>query len=397
MKNLFSVIFAAVLLAAAPAKAQFTIDNVKTQPKNRMTFRDTMKRTSADAEYFSLARYKAERAAIRKERNSLEITAGVMASVTSYNDPWVDVSGGDNSVATVANLFVKHVFTKNLFSIETKLEGKFGYNRIKVETPYTDANGKEYVEREGIWFKNQDEFYISIAPSFKMSKNWSYGALLKFRSQIARGYISRTEQEREHMKSAFMTPGYLDLSIGVKYNLPSEKYPIKINLSPIAMSAVYATNDWIRREQYDADNNKIKSAFAYGIEDPDKNSKYEGGSSVQIDFDGTFGKHKSVRYRTTFYSFWGWITNIGLENKYSNYTKWSEAYARWEAEDGNIKTKPRLSIHPTVRWENTIDLKATKFLTTSVSFQLYYNRAQNTKIQTKTLISVGLSYTFKNK
>ena len=77
--------------------------------------------------------------------------------------------------------------------------------------------------------------------------------------------------------------------------------------------------------------------------------------------------------------------------------RWDDYHAALKEWDGNIKTKPRLPIHPTVRWENTIDIKATKFLTTSLSFQLYYNRAQNSSIQTKTLLSVGLSYTFKNK
>lgn len=62
-----------------------------------------------------------------------------------------------------------------------------------------------------------------------------------------------------------------------------------------------------------------------------------------------------------------------------------------------ITDKPRLPIHPTVRWENTIDIKATKYLSTTLSFQLYYNRAQNVSVQTRTLLSVGLSYTFKNK
>lgn len=398
MKRLFCSIFAlTLLLLAQPAEAQLTIDRVKTQPKNRMAFRDTMKRTSADADYFSLARYKAERAAIRQERNTLEVTAGLMASLTSYNDPWVAVSGGDNSIATVANVFVKHIFTKDLFTLETKFEGKFGYNRIKVEMTETDANGEEYVDRQGIWFKNQDEFYLSIAPSFKMSKNWSYGASFKFRSQLARGYVSRTEQQRKDMKSAFMTPGYLDLSVGVKYVCPHKKLPFKIDLSPIALSAVYATNDWIRREQFNEEGERIKKAFAYGIEDPDKKAKYEGGSSIQIDFDRTFGKQQNIRYRTTLFSFYGWITNIGLDNKIRNYDDYTAAYDKWEAEDGNIKTKPRLSIHPTVRWENTVDIKATRFLTTSLSFQLYYNRAQTIKVQTKTLLSVGLSYTFKNK
>ncbi len=77
--------------------------------------------------------------------------------------------------------------------------------------------------------------------------------------------------------------------------------------------------------------------------------------------------------------------------------KWDDYKQALEEWDGNIKHKPRLPIHPTERWENTIDIKATKFLTTSISFQLYYNRAQNTSIQTKTMLSVGLSYTIKNK
>ncbi len=402
---LFCAIFALVaLVAAMPARAQFTIDRVEPKKESiNFTTADTLKKTTADTEYFSRARYRAERAAIRKERNTLEITSGLQGTLTSYNDPWVDVSGGDNSIAIVASLYLNHKFTKNLFSVETKFEGKFGYNRMKVEMPMFDAAtgdamvdeaGNQLMDREGIWFKNQDEFSIQISPSWKMSKNWSYGATLKFRSQIAKGYVSRTEQERKDLKSSFMTPGYLDLSVGLKYACPSKKFPIKVDLSPLALSAVYANNSWIRREQYDGNGNRIKKAFNYGIEDPDKSAKYEGGSSIQLDFDRTFGKNEYLRYRTTLFSFWGWITNLGLDNKVKRWDAYKEALEAW---DGNIKTKPRLPIHPTVRWENTIDIKATKFLTTSISFQLYYNRAQNTSIQTKTLLSVGLSYTFKNK
>ena len=403
-RNLICTIFALVaLIVAMPAHAQFTIDRVEAK-KESINFQtaDTLKQTTADMEYFSRARYRAERAAIRKERNTLEITSGLQGTMTAYNDPWVDVSGGDNSIAVVASLFIKHVYKKDLFSVESKFEGKFGYNRMKVEMPMfdaagdvmTDEAGNQLMDRSGVWFKNQDEFAIQISPSWKMSKDWSYGGSFKFRSQIANGYASRTEQKRKDMKSSFMTPGYLDLSVGVTYTCPSKKVPIKVQLSPLAMSAVYANNSWIRREQYDADGNRIKKAFNYGIEDPDKSSKYEGGSSIQIDFDRTFGKTEYLRYRTTLFSFWGWITNMGLDNKVKRWDDYHAALDKW---DGNIKTKPRLPIHPTVRWENTVDIKATKFLTTSLSFQLYYNRAQNASIQTKTLLSVGLSYTFKNK
>ena len=388
MKHLFPIFaLAAFLLASVPASAQISIDEVNAEQQS-VTFQDKLKSTSVDVDYFNLARYKAERAAIRKERNYLEFGGGLQGALTSYNDPWIATSGGDNSIALVATFNLKHIFTKDLFTIETKFNAKLGYNRMKVT-----VDDKE----EGIWFKNQDEFEISTAPSFKMTKNWSYGVIAKFRSQFVNGYKSRTEQEEADLKSKFMTPAYLDISLGITYKSPEKKFPITVNMSPLAMNATFAENDWIRKRQVDKDGNEIKPAYPYGIEDPDRTSKYEGGSSVQIDFDRTFGKTGYLRYRTMLYGFYGWISDIGQRNKISDYSKYLEAFEKWNAGDKNIKDKPRLPIHPIVRWTNTIDIKATRFLSTTLSFELYYNRAQNVDVQTKTLLSVGLTYTFKNK
>ena len=388
MKHLFPIFaLAAFLLASVPASAQISIDEVNAEQQS-VTFQDKLKSTSVDVDYFNLARYKAERAAIRKERNYLEFGGGLQGALTSYNEPWIAPSGGDNSIALVATFNLKHIFTKDLFTIETKFNAKLGYNRMKVT-----VDDKE----EGIWFKNQDEFEISTAPSFKMTKNWSYGVIAKFRSQFVNGYKSRTEQEEADLKSKFMTPAYLDISLGITYKSPEKKFPITVNMSPLALNATFAENDWIRKRQVDKDGNEIKPAYPYGIEDPDRTSKYEGGSSVQIDFDRTFGKTGYLRYRTMLYGFYGWISDIGQRNKISDYSKYLEAFEKWNAGDKNIKDKPRLPIHPIVRWTNTIDIKATKFLSTTLSFELYYNRAQNVDVQTKTLLSVGLTYTFKNK
>ena len=388
MKHLFPIFaLAAFLLASVPASAQISIDEVNAEQQS-VTFQDKLKSTSVDVDYFNLARYKAERAAIRKERNYLEFGGGLQGALTSYNDPWIATSGGDNSIALVATFNLKHIFTKDLFTIETKFNAKLGYNRMKVT-----VDDKE----EGIWFKNQDEFEISTAPSFKMTKNWSYGVIAKFRSQFVNGYKSRTEQEEADLKSKFMTPAYLDISLGITYKSPEKKFPITVNMSPLALNATFAESDWIRMRQVDGDGKEIKPAYPYGIEDPDKTSKYEGGSSVQIDFDRTFGKTGYLRYRTMLYGFYGWISDIGQKNKISDYSKYLDAFEKWNAGDKNIKDKPRLPIHPIVRWTNTIDIKATKFLSTTLSFELYYNRAQNVDVQTKTLLSVGLTYTFKNK
>ena len=401
------------LLIGRTVSAQISVDEVDAGEES-VTFQDKLKSIPVDVDYFSRARYKAERAAIRKERNYLEFSSGVQGALTSYNDPWISVSGGDNTIALTAVIGLRHVFTKNLFTIETKFSAKLGYNRMKVETqrldadgkPMVDDNGNNIMDSEGVWFKNQDEFVVSVAPSFKMSENWSYGSILNFRSQFVNGYKSRTEQKKEHLKSKFMTPGYLDISLGITYKSPKPKFPIVINLSPIALNATFAENDWIRRrqveERVDSEGKKteteIKPAYNYGIEDPDKTSKYEGGSSIQIDFDRTFGKTGFLRYRTTLYSFYGWITDIGQKNKISDYTKFRHAYEEWDkTANKDIKDKPRLPIHPIARWENTLDIKATKYLSTTLSFQLYYNRAQNVDVQTRTLLSVGLTYTFKNK
>ena len=374
------------LLAGNPAFAQISIDEVDAK-EDKVTFQDKLKSTSVDVDYFSLARYKAERAAIRKERNYLELGGGLQGTLTSYNDPWISVSGGDNSIALTAVFGLRHLFTKNLFTLETKFNAKLGYNRMKVETTQKDDEGNEYTDSEGIWFKNQDEFVISVAPSFKMSDNWSYGSILNFRSQFVNGYKSRTEQKEEHLKSKFMTPGYLDISLGITYKSPKAKFPIVVNISPIALNATFAENELIRKT----------NGFNYGIEDPDKTSKYEGGSSIQIDFDRKFGNRDVLRYRTTFFSFYGWISNLGQKNKIAKFSDYIAAYDKWEADGKDQETKPTLPIHPTVRWENTLDIKATKYLTTSIYFQLYYNRAQSYAVQTQAILSVGLSYTFQNK
>lgn len=391
MKRLHTLLAALILLVLGlPAAAQISIDEVKAEPQD-VKFRDELKSTSVDVDYFSLARYKAERAAIRRERNDLEIGTGLQGTLTSYNDPWISVSGGDNSIALVATFNLRHLFKKNLFSIETKFSAKIGYNRMKVET--TDSESGETVSN-GVWFKNQDELLFWVNPAFTLAKNWTYGSTFQFRSQFVNGYKSRTEQEREHLKSTFLSPGYLDISLGLTYKSPHPKFPIAVNISPVAMSAVFVESATIRNNSWDSNKPGWES---YGLASAEETSKYEGGSSVEINFDRTFGKTGYLRYRTTLFSFYGWITDIGKPNKIRDYSDYENAYAEWEAAGKDPKTKPWLPIHPTVRWTNTLDIKATKFITTTVSFQLYYNRAQNVDVQTQTLLSVGLTYTFKNK
>lgn len=358
MKRLYSIALAlAFIFALTDASAQVSIDDVSTSEQRR-EFENDVKGQEVDAEYFSEAAYRAERLAIRRERNLVDFSANLHGTLTAYSKSWQ--AAGDNAVTVLANINFLHTFKKGRFTLTNTASAKFGYNNMKTDL------GEEHGGTRGVWFKNVDEVAISTAPQWAMVKNWTYGANVKFRTQFAPGYAARgDEQKGEARVSNFMTPGYLDASVGFTYVLPFEKFPLKVNLSPLAMSATYRDD--------------ITTTKDYGV--TSGRSKYEGGLSIQLDFDRTWGKNGWLRYRTTAYSFYGWLTDLSSKNRFVP-----------------TEEKPEYShVVPTVRWENTIDIKATKYISTQIYFQLYYNKQEWHQLQVSSMLSVGLTYTFKNK
>ena len=350
MKRLYALILIATL-CSVNAMAQVSIDEVKSNSE-KAEFKNEMKTNDLDAEYYSEAKERAERLAIRKERNTVDFSANLHGSLTAFSKSWQ--AAGDNTVTILASLNFLHTYKKDRFTLSNAASAKFGYNNMKM-----DLNGKQ----KGVWFKNVDEIALSTSPQWALVKNWSYGANVKFRTQFAPGYGARGDKQLGNQRvSNFMTPGYLDASLGFTYILPSEKFPLKVNLAPIAMSTTFRDD--------------LSTSKDYGV--LHGHSKIEGGLSVQLDFDKTWGKNGWLRYRTTAYSFYGWITDLSQVAK---------------AEDKSAYEH----IVPTLRWENTIDIKATKYISTQIYVQLYYNKAETKQLQVSSMLSVGLTYTFKNK
>ena len=85
------------------------------------------------------------------------------------------------------------------------------------------------------------------------------------------------------------------------------------------------------------------------------------GSSVNINFDKTFGEKKNIRYRATFYTFYDYRTP------------------------------------PTVRWDNTLDYDLTKYLSLQLYGVAYYHKPSSNKMQYQYSATIGLAYKFKNK
>ena len=354
MKKLYLTLML-VAFSVSGAMAQISVDDVNST--SDPNFDNSMKTQQLDADYVSDAKLRADRLAKRREHNTVDFTANLHGSLTAYSESWQ--AAGDNTATILANINFLHTYNKGKFTLTNTVSAKFGYNNMKTDI----GDGVE----KGIWFKNMDEILISTAPQWDMVKNWTYGANIKFRTQFAPGYNARGDKQNGVSRiSNFMTPGYLDASLGFTYVLPSEKFPLKINLAPAAMSATYRIDQ--------------ETSNGYGVPDGFK-SKYEGGLSVQLDFDKTWGKEGWLRYRTTAYSFYGWITDLSSMKKFVA----TEEMPKYE------------HVVPTLRWENTIDIKATKYISTQIYFQLYYNKAEYEKLQVSSMLSVGLTYTFKNK
>lgn len=350
MKRLYTLLVL-MLLTSLCAMAQVSVDEVKSSDE-KAEFKNEMKANELDAEYYSEAAARAERLAIRKERNTVDFSANLHGSLTAFSKSWQ--AAGDNAITILANVNFLHTYKKGRFTLSNVASAKFGYNNMKME-----LEGKQ----RGVWFKNVDEIALSTSPQWALVKDWSYGANVKFRTQFAPGYGARGDKQLGISRvSNFLTPGYLDASLGFTYILPSEKFPLKVNLAPIAMSGTFRDD--------------IYTSNDYGV--THGRAKFEGGLSVQLDFDKTWGKDGWLRYRTTAYSFYGWITDLSAMAKATD----KKAYEH---------------IVPTLRWENTIDIKATKYISTQIYFQLYYNKAEIDKLQVSSMLSVGLTYTFKNK
>ena len=394
--SLYIIALTASLAMPSLASAQMTIDRPKPQKQTTVSFRDSIKAASIDDnEYFSEARYRAERAALRKERNTLEIMGSLQGSLTAYNDPWITTSGGDNTTAILGSFRLNHAYKRDKMTLTSRITANLGYNRVKIDMGVDEAGN---TINRGVWYKNQDEISASFAPTIAISSQWSYGMTFAFRTQFTDGYASRSQQEDIHLKSGFMSPGYIDISGGITYKSPYKKLPFTVNIAPLALSAVYVSDEVIRQNflyQFkEHEDGNWKDMEPYGLH-WSQGSKYEGGSSIQINFDRTFDKLAKIRYTTSLFSFYGWMTQMSYSNIINNRNEYEHALKEWTNKDDIAK--PMLGIKPTVRWENTISIPATDVLSTTIKFQLYYNRAQTEKIQTQTYLSVGLSYTYKNK
>lgn len=217
MRRFKTLLLLVVLLGVTPcAFAQFSISKVTPEQVAIKVTEDSSKKkiVNLDNNFYSRARYKAERRAIRQERNTLQINASAMFNQTGFTN-WY--AGGDNVFSTSLAFYFSHKYVKNKFNLQTTFDARYGINRINKEN-----------------FKNEDAFVFNLSSSWEINKNWSYAATFQYRSQFSKGYKSRTDNT---LVSNFMAPGTIAPAIGFIYR--NKKVPLTINIMPVSGSVTF--------------------------------------------------------------------------------------------------------------------------------------------------------------
>lgn len=244
-------------------------------------------------------------------------------------------AGGSNTMSINGFLNVSANYKKNKYIWDNNLATEYG-------TIYTKDNG---------WVKSVDKLQIDSKFGYNLATKWYLSTLVGFKTQYDKGYNKPTD---EYYISKFMAPGYLNVSVGLDYQLYSFW---SVYLSPINAKMTFVADDY------------LSDLGAFGVTKGDK-FKFEGGILIRSAFNKEIMK------------------NVTLISKIELFTAYNNSF-------GNID----------VNWENILNMKVNKFLSANIQMNLLYdddvrefdtagNVVKGPRVQFKEMISVGIAYNF---
>jgi hypothetical protein len=192
--------------------------------------------------------------------------------------------------------------------------------------------------------KSDDRIDLTSKLGRKISKNWSYSALLNFKSQFAKGYKYPDDST---VVSKFLSPGYVILSLGFNYK-PVDYFEVFISPATGRLTIV--------NEQ------ELADAGAYGVK-PGEKTRTEFGAYLNMKFK------KDIMENVTL------LTKLELFDNYSD-------------DNGNNRT------NVDVNWETGLMMKVNKLITATVATLLIYDHDVVKRTQFKEVLGVGLGYKF---
>ncbi len=247
-------------------------------------------------------------------------------SQVGLSDTWM--AGGASSVSGNGslNLFLNYKEDKRQWQNTLEL----GYGLIR----------QELVEDKYQTRKTDDKFDFASKYGRKASKNWFYSALLNFKTQFTDGYDYPNDSV---YISRFLSPAYLNFSIGMDYN-PNEV--ITVFISPLSYKLTVVSDK------------RLSDDGTYGVE-PGNKSRSEAGASMSAVFKKDL------------------MENVNLRSKLELFTNYKDKLGEVD-----------------LNWEVLLSMKINEYLSANANFQLIYDEDMIPDIQWKEVIGVGFSYKF---
>ncbi len=264
-----------------------------------------------------------------------DFSASLQFSQAYISPNWYQ--GGNNNLNMIGQL---------LYHI--KLNQKF-YPKVLFETTVQYKLALNSAPDDSIHSINisEDIFQVNSTFGLKAAKRWYYSATLLFKTQLLNSYPSNSAD----LKSAFMSPGELNVGLGMTYNYESPKktFVFGASLSPLSWNMKTCINS------------RIDPADC-GI-DTGRKTLNKFGSSAELTYA------------------WKLAYNITYNSRLFAFTD----YERFQGD-----------------WEHTVDFSINRFLSTRFYLHMRYDtetaRPEDNpgwhKFQLKEIFSFGFAYTF---
>lgn len=268
-----------------------------------------------------------------KKRHWLHDFNGLVQFSQAYNSPnWYQ--GGNNNLNMIVNA-IYNVKLNPAFHPNLLFENTIQYKLAMNSAP--DDTLRNYSISE-------DLFQINSKFGVKAANHWYYSATLQFKTQLLNNYKTNTYD----LTAAFLSPGELNLGLGMTYNYetPSKKLSFNASIAPLSYNMKTCINHKI-----DETNFGIKRG---------RNSVSQIGSNIDCKLA------------------WNIAYNINFTSRLTAFTDYS--YLQGD-------------------WENTLSFAINRFLSTQIYVHLRYDsttpREEDTKWhkwQLKEILSFGFAY-----
>lgn len=323
-------------MVAHPELVRFNTDQLPEPPKEYVVKADP-KRNMLTVDPFIPESHKPGAPVDRrriKRRNWLHTFTSSLQFTQAYiSDNWYQ--GGENNINVLGD--VEWQVSLNQTLHPKLLFTNTVHYKLGVMTAHSDSLRNYSI--------SEDNLQINTKFGYKAVKNWYYSATMQFKTQFFNNYKSNTHT----MTAALLSPGELNLGLGMTYNYtdPKKDRSISLSIAPASYNMKICQNI------------TDLSPTSFGINEG-HHVKHNLGSNLECKFT------------------WGFNANISWSARLYAFTDYS--YVQGD-------------------FENTFDFSITRHLQTKIYVHLRYDKSHDRDSywgywQLKEILSFGLTYRF---